>query len=79
MFCEEIRTKQYLSYISFCPLRILYNSKFIIMATSFGTNSIVVTRAHCIKLVYNLQNSETVSYNVLVDPQYRYFFIYIME
>ena len=36
MFCEEIRTKQSLSYILFCPLRILYNSKFIIMATFFG-------------------------------------------
>ena len=47
MFCEEIRTKQYLSYISFCPLRILYNSKFIIMAISFGTNSVVVTSVHC--------------------------------
>ena len=34
MFYEEIRIKQGLSYISFSPLRILYNSKFIIMATS---------------------------------------------
>ena len=33
MFYEEIRIKQGLSYILFCPLRILYNSKFIIMAT----------------------------------------------
>ena len=48
MFCEEIRIKQYLSYISFCPLRILYNSKFIIMATSLGTNYVVVMRVHCI-------------------------------
>ena len=47
IFCEEIRTKQELSYISFCPLRILYNSKFIIMATSLGTNSVIVTRVHC--------------------------------
>ena len=28
----------------FCPLRILYNSIFIIMATSLGTNVVVVTR-----------------------------------
>ena len=33
MLYEEIRLKQGLSYISFCPLRILHNSKFIIMAT----------------------------------------------
>ena len=46
MFCEEKRIKQGLSYISFCPLRILYNSKFIIMATFFGTNAVVM-RVHC--------------------------------
>ena len=46
MSSEEIRTKQGLSYISFCLLRILYNSKFILMATSFGTNAVVVTRVH---------------------------------
>ena len=48
MFCEGIRTKQYISYISFCPLTIFYNSKFIIMAATYGTNSVVVRRAHCI-------------------------------
>ena len=48
MFYEEIRIKQGLSNISFCPLRILYNSKFIIIATSLGTNAVVVTRVHCI-------------------------------
>ena len=47
MFYEEIRIKQGLSCISFCPLRILQNSKFIIMATFFGTNAVVVTRVHC--------------------------------
>ena len=47
MFCEEIRIKQGISYISFCPLRILYNSKFILMATSLVTNAVVVTRVHC--------------------------------
>ena len=49
MFYEEIRIKQGLSYISFCPLRILYNSEFILMATSLGTNAVVVTRVHCKK------------------------------
>ena len=46
MFCEETRIKQGLSYI-FCPFRILYNSKFILMAPSLGTNAVVVTRVHC--------------------------------
>ena len=49
MFYEEIRIKQGLSYISFCQLRILYNSKFIIMATFLGTNAVVVTSVHCIR------------------------------
>ena len=48
MFYEEIRMKQGFSYISFCPLRIIYNSKFTIMATFLGTNAVVVTRVHCI-------------------------------
>ena len=48
MFNEKIKIKQSLSYISFCPLRILYNSKFISMATSLETNAVVVTRVHCI-------------------------------
>ena len=48
MFYEEIRIKQGLSYISFCPLKILNNSKFIIVATFLGTNAVVVTRVHCI-------------------------------
>ena len=48
MFYRETRIRQGLSYISFCPLRILYNSKFILMATSLGTNAVVVTRVHYI-------------------------------
>ena len=48
MFCEVIKIKQGVSYRSFCPLRILYNSKCIIMARSSGTNAIVVMRVHCI-------------------------------
>ena len=48
MFCEEIRIKQCLSYISFCPLKSLYNSKFILIATLSAINAAVVTRAHCI-------------------------------
>ena len=47
MFYEEVRIKQGLSNISFSPLRILYNSKFIIMATSFGSNAVVLMRGHC--------------------------------
>ena len=52
MFYEEIRIKQGLHYISVCPLRILYNSKFILMATSLGTNTVVVTRVYCIHWKY---------------------------
>ena len=48
MFSEEIRIKRGLSLLLFCPLRILYNSKVIIMATFLGTNAVVLTRVHCI-------------------------------
>ena len=47
MFCEEIRIKQILSYMSFCLLRTLYNIKFILMATAFGTNAVVVMWIQC--------------------------------
>ena len=40
--------KQYLSYILICSFDILYNSKFILIAMSLGTNVVVVTRIHCI-------------------------------
>ena len=52
MFYEEIRIKQGLSNISFCPLRILYSCKFIIMATSSRTNAVVVTRVHDITILH---------------------------
>ena len=52
MFYEEIRTKQDLSYnISICSLRILYDSKFILMTMSLGTNTVVVTRDYCIRSI----------------------------
>ena len=50
MFCEEIRIKKGIFYISLCPLRILYNSKFMLMATSLVTNAVIVTRVHCSSL-----------------------------
>ena len=41
--------EQSLPYISICSLRIrFYNSKFILMATSLGTDAVVVMRVHCI-------------------------------
>ena len=40
--------KQDFSHISICSLSILYNSKFVLMAMSLGTNAVVVTRVHCI-------------------------------
>ena len=46
MFYEKTRIKECLYYISFCSLKILYNSEFIIMATHLGTNDVVVTRDH---------------------------------
>ena len=68
MFYEEIRIKQILSYIVFCPLRILYNSKFIIMETFLGTNAVVVTRVHCIStfclIKGNLSEDTMVLYTV---------------
>ena len=50
-FYEEIRKKKKKKRdILFCSLRIIYNSKFIFMAISLGTNVVVVTRVHCITL-----------------------------
>ena len=42
MFYEEIRIKYCICCISFCSLRILYNSKFILTAISLGTNADLV-------------------------------------
>ena len=46
MFYVEVRIKSV--YTLFCPMRILYNSKFILIATSLGINDVVVTRMQCI-------------------------------
>ena len=46
-FYEEITIKHDICCILFCSLRILYNSKFILMAIYLGTNVVVVTRVHC--------------------------------
>ena len=54
MFYGEIIIKQCLSYISFCPIKIIYNSKFILMATSLGTYLVVVMRVHGIYLFIHL-------------------------
>ena len=55
MYYGKMRTKQGLSYISICSFSILYNSKFILLATSLGTNVVVLTRVHsttsCSKVV----------------------------
>ena len=42
MYYEKMRISQGLYYISCCPLRILYNSKFIKMATYLWTHAVVV-------------------------------------
>ena len=63
----KIRINHGLSYISFCPLRILYNSKFIIMATSFGTNAVVVTRVPVyVSGCLSLNGSLAARYSVLL-------------
>ena len=50
LFYEEIHviTKQEVSYFSVGPLSIRYNSKFILMEMSLGTNAVIVTRVPCI-------------------------------
>ena len=72
MFFVEIRIKQCLSYISFCSLRILYNSTFILMATSLGTNSVVVTRVQCIKLPTKPLETITASRSIFSQLTDRY-------
>ena len=42
MFFEEIRIKQGFSYIPLCSLRILYNSKSILMAKPKSNNQIII-------------------------------------
>ena len=44
------KTRSFFFYISFCPFRILYNSKFILMATFLGSDAVIVTRVHHINL-----------------------------
>ena len=73
MFNEEIRTKQDLSYISTCSLSILYNSKFILMATSLETNAVVVMRVHCILLsllLMGCKNITTKTSNIFIICYY---------
>ena len=48
--------KQGLPYLSVCSLRILYNSKFIFIATSLGTDDVVVTRVHCSCFLFTFQS-----------------------
>ena len=48
-----------LSPVAVKELRILYNSKFILMATSLGTNAVVVTRVHCIILIYPWNSADS--------------------
>ena len=47
MFYDEMRIKQGLSYISFCPLRSHYNSKVILLQHLWEQNAIVVTSVQC--------------------------------
>ena len=49
MFCEQIGINKAITCIILL-IRILYNSKFILMVTSLGTPGVVVTRVHCITI-----------------------------
>ena len=72
MFYEEIRTKQDLSYILIRSLSTLYNSNFILMATSFGTDAVVVSRVHCNSDAYCEYITKTYLYNF--DPLKPHFY-----
>ena len=48
MFCEEITIKPGICCVTFCSFRLVYNSKFILMAISLGTNAVVVMRVRCV-------------------------------
>ena len=76
MFYEEIRIKQGFSYISFCLLRILYNSEFILMATSLGTNAVVVTRVHCI---FTIAGVCAVCWPYIVSPYFTISTVYFLN
>ena len=52
MFYEVLRTKQEPSYILICSLSTQYDSKLILMATSLGTNAVVVMNIHCLLRKY---------------------------
>ena len=69
MFYEEIRTKQSLPYISFCSLRNLYNSELILLATSLGTNAVVVTRDHCMMGLADMLYESVVFVSFLMPAQ----------
>ena len=64
MFYEEIWMKQCLSYISLCPLKILCNSEFVLMATFLETNrfnegSLYLNldwRFDAVKIIFSIQS-----------------------
>ena len=61
--------EQSLPYISICSLRIrFYNSKFILMATSLGTDAVVVMRVHCI-FVHTHWNNHSAAIPVGIEIQ----------
>ena len=59
MFYEGIRIKQGILYVM--SLRILYNSKSVLMTTSLGTNAVVITSFTYFSSVFK----ETMSNNKL--------------
>ena len=77
MFYEDIRTKQDLSYISICSLSILYNSEFILMATSLKTNAVIVMKFTVLMISVSDEMIEyhfTVTNNVFTQHIYSFLF-----
>ena len=71
MFYEEIRIKQSLSYISFCPLRVLHNSKFILITTSLGTNAVVTTAFVPKEVVIKMQVVTRIEFHCIPHAEWR--------
>ena len=68
MFYEDIRIKQYLSDISIFLLSILYNSKFILMATPLKTNAVVMV-VNCTIKYYKMFKMVKTSTLILMQLQ----------
>ena len=67
MFFDQIRTNQDHSYISICLFNILYNSKFILMTTYFGTNA-VIKRGFTVSMTLSVMGNKQSAWYRLLPP-----------